>query len=435
MFTCHHEHSPPCAVIITYMQAVSAIPSLFVYKIPPQDDRLNSSNAIKEYFGAFGTVMDGYLVTHAPGSPNAMSHDSADTSDSTGAGAEDGTSYLSAIVKFASWTDAEKAYTSFTCDSVRVKYARPRSSGDGIHAISPKRLFIGQVPTDLTEDDVKRYFDQFGTLQEVSLLKNKNDVSAGCAFIQFETWEACDRAIAASNSKVVFASASPKRNSGGKNNKSKALVVKYAKAKHPINNTSHVSEDAAMRMAQHQSWPHPMYGGMYPMPHATGYHVSPYNPYNQAMYQVGQYSYQMVEDADSRKLFVGQLPRHVHEDALAQLFGFFGTIESVTILRDSVSNESQGCGFVTFVSRYNAMMAAQTMNGQPCSQGGRPMVVQFAARRDATRSHPSNHVPKYNNDYNHASTTQQPTADGASGTSTVECLSSEDDDHHDVDQQ
>ena len=416
-----------------YMQAVSAIPSLFVYNIPPQDDRFNSSKAIKECFGAFGTVTDAYLVTHAPGSPNAPSRDSADTSDSTGVGAEDGTSYLSAIVKFANWSDAEKACTSFTCDSVRVKYARPRSSGDGMHAISPRRLFIGQVPADLTEEDVKIYFDQFGTLQEVSLLKNKNDVSAGCAFIQFDTWEACDRAIAASNGKVVFASAAPKKHSG-KNNKIKALVVKYAKAKHPINSTSHGSDDAAMHVQHQASWPHQMYGGMYPMPQGTGYHVSPYIPYNQAVYHMGQCSYQMVEDADSRKLFVGQLPRHVHEDALAQLFGFFGAIESVTILRDSISNESHGCGFVTFISRYNAMMAAQTMNGQPCSQGGRPMVVQFAARRDAVRSHAANHGATY--EYSHASTMQQSTADGASGTSTVERLSSsDDDDQYDVQQQ
>lgn len=46
-----------------------------------------------------------------------------------------------------------------------------------------------------TEEDVRRKFMRFGTIEELTILKEKDGQSRGCAFIKFTTREQAQKAI------------------------------------------------------------------------------------------------------------------------------------------------------------------------------------------------------------------------------------------------
>lgn len=349
---------------------MSSIPSLYVYQIPSDDDSINTREKLLERFGALGEVTDAYFVVPPQSTTTSSSQEG-----------------LSAIVKFSTWTDAEKAYNTLESgDEVYcVNYAKPRSTGEGVQSISPKRLFVGQVPHTITENHIRSYFQQFGTIVDASLLASKEKDSAGCAFIEYDTWAACDAAIKASDGKVVLAAIVE---GDDETISSKSLVVKYAKSK-AISLHCHAGTSEYIDMPQGSPdayWPASTQyvpvilhdPQMYPpffFPTSMGY----FHPIASAA--TGTYM-----DADSRKIFVGQLPRIVDEHDLIRVFGHYGAIESVIILRND-AGRSQGCGFVTFLSRDHAMHAVQEMHGVPFLPNRKPMVVRFASRRQSNGKH------------------------------------------------
>ena len=136
--------------------------------------------------------------------------------------------YDCAIVQFRSWSEAEKTlkrYEQHVLGKERdwvsipvVRYARPRSTGPRTKGLSPRRLFIGQLPKSIGEEELRGHFSQFGDIEEVSVLYKKNEF-AGCGFVQYSTWASCDSAISQTHGKVVFDSEKEQRS---------PVVVRYA---------------------------------------------------------------------------------------------------------------------------------------------------------------------------------------------------------------
>ncbi|GAA5977349.1 hypothetical protein JCM10908_004948 [Rhodotorula pacifica] len=62
------------------------------------------------------------------------------------------------------------------------------------------------------------------------------------------------------------------------------------------------------------------------------------------------------------KVYVGNLSRKTTAEELALVFAQFGQITDYTILKDHVTGESRGIGFVTFQEFSNAVAAIETMN-------------------------------------------------------------------------
>eukprot|EP00183_Erythrolobus_madagascarensis_P000121 CAMPEP_0185847232 /NCGR_PEP_ID=MMETSP1354-20130828/2585_1 /TAXON_ID=708628 /ORGANISM="Erythrolobus madagascarensis, Strain CCMP3276" /LENGTH=742 /DNA_ID=CAMNT_0028547499 /DNA_START=591 /DNA_END=2819 /DNA_ORIENTATION=+ len=76
------------------------------------------------------------------------------------------------------------------------------------------------------------------------------------------------------------------------------------------------------------------------------------------------------------KLFVGQLPSHVDEEALISFFAPFGEIVRCHILRQG--DVSRGCGFVQYATRAQAEHALAVMNGVCVFDSRRALNVRFA---------------------------------------------------------
>ncbi|CAD5212948.1 unnamed protein product [Bursaphelenchus okinawaensis] len=67
-------------------------------------------------------------------------------------------------------------------------------------------------------------------------------------------------------------------------------------------------------------------------------------------------------DPDTIKMFVGQIPRHWGEKECMELFGEFGKVYELNVLRDKSSQLSRGCCFVTFYKRQDAINAQNALH-------------------------------------------------------------------------
>jgi RNA recognition motif-containing protein len=76
------------------------------------------------------------------------------------------------------------------------------------------------------------------------------------------------------------------------------------------------------------------------------------------------------------KLYVGNLPFSVDEEALKQLFASYGEIEEASIIKDKFSGRSKGFGFVTLKDDEAAKKAISEMNGKEVE--GRELKVSEA---------------------------------------------------------
>lgn len=78
----------------------------------------------------------------------------------------------------------------------------------------------------------------------------------------------------------------------------------------------------------------------------------------------------------AKKLYVGSLSYDTVEQALKDLFGQAGTVESATIIMDRMTGRSKGFGFVEMSTDEEAQKAIEMFNGKELD--GRTLVVNEA---------------------------------------------------------
>ena len=77
-----------------------------------------------------------------------------------------------------------------------------------------------------------------------------------------------------------------------------------------------------------------------------------------------------------KKLYVGNLPFNVNDDALHEVFSQAGNVESAKIIMDRDTGRSKGFGFVEMSNDQEAADAISKFNG--AEYGGRAMTVAEA---------------------------------------------------------
>ena len=79
----------------------------------------------------------------------------------------------------------------------------------------------------------------------------------------------------------------------------------------------------------------------------------------------------------AQRLFVGNLPRTVTDSSLSEfVVGAGFQVASATVIRDKMTGESRGFGFVELADDEDMQRAIQGLNGQ--SLEGRPLTVNEA---------------------------------------------------------
>ncbi len=81
----------------------------------------------------------------------------------------------------------------------------------------------------------------------------------------------------------------------------------------------------------------------------------------------------------TKRLYVGDLPDHVTDEILKNLFSTYGTVESVTVMIHKITDLPQGFGFVEMSCESEAQEAIQNLNGTQVE--GRTIKVHEARPR------------------------------------------------------
>jgi cold-inducible RNA-binding protein len=78
-------------------------------------------------------------------------------------------------------------------------------------------------------------------------------------------------------------------------------------------------------------------------------------------------------------IYVGNLSHDLTEDQLKQAFTAYGEVKSVNIIKDKITGEARGFGFVEMPSKEQAAAAIQELDGKDL--GGRMLKVNEARER------------------------------------------------------
>ncbi|XP_054832091.1 CUGBP Elav-like family member 3 isoform X20 [Eublepharis macularius] len=82
---------------------------------------------------------------------------------------------------------------------IQVKPADSESRGGTFNFLSPppedRKLFVGMLGKQQTDEDVRKMFEPFGSIDECTVLRGPDGTSKGCAFVKFQTHAEAQAAI------------------------------------------------------------------------------------------------------------------------------------------------------------------------------------------------------------------------------------------------
>ncbi|ELK30980.1 ELAV-like protein 4 [Myotis davidii] len=244
-----------------------------------------------------------------------------------------------------------------------VSYARPSSA-----SIRDANLYVSGLPKTMTQKELEQLFSQYGRIITSRILVDQvTGVSRGVGFIRFDKRIEAEEAIKGLNGQKPSGATEP-------------ITVKFA------NNPSQKSSQALL--SQLYQSPNRRYPG--PLHHqAQRFRLD--NLLNMA-YGVKRFSPITIDGMTSLVgmnipghtgtgwcIFVYNLSPDSDESVLWQLFGPFGAVNNVKVIRDFNTNKCKGFGFVTMTNYDEAAMAIASLNGYRL--GDRVLQVSFKTNK------------------------------------------------------
>ncbi|KAK2107389.1 ELAV-like protein 4 [Saguinus oedipus] len=246
---------------------------------------------------------------------------------------------------------------------LEVSYARPSSA-----SIRDANLYVSGLPKTMTQKELEQLFSQYGRIITSRILVDQvTGVSRGVGFIRFDKRIEAEEAIKGLNGQKPSGATEP-------------ITVKFA------NNPSQKSSQALL--SQLYQSPNRRYPG--PLHHqAQRFRLD--NLLNMA-YGVKRFSPITIDGMTSLVgmnipghtgtgwcIFVYNLSPDSDESVLWQLFGPFGAVNNVKVIRDFNTNKCKGFGFVTMTNYDEAAMAIASLNGYRL--GDRVLQVSFKTNK------------------------------------------------------
>ncbi|XP_068992796.1 ELAV-like protein 1 isoform X8 [Neodiprion pinetum] len=266
--------------------------------------------------------------------------------------------------------DAEKAINTLNGlrlqnKTIKVSYARPSSE-----AIKGANLYVSGLPKNMAQQDLENLFSPYGRIITSRILcDNMSGLSKGVGFIRFDQRVEAERAIQELNGTIPKGSTEP-------------ITVKFAN--NPSNNNKAIPPLAAYLTPQATR----RFGG--PIHHPTGRFSTGKTmlAINKGLQRYSPLAGDLLANSmlpgnamngSGWCIFVYNLAPETEENVLWQLFGPFGAVQSVKVIRDLQTNKCKGFGFVTMTNYEEAVVAIQSLNGY--TLGNRVLQVSFKTNK------------------------------------------------------
>jgi len=217
--------------------------------------------------------------------------------------------------------------------TIKVSFARPSSE-----AIKGANLYVSGLPKHMAQPDLERMFASCGAIITSRILCDNMSggskdgsvpgISKGVGFIRFDQRVEAERAIAKLNGSIPEGATEP-------------ITVKFAN--NPSNNAKAIPPLAGDLLAGNALLPG------------------------------------MATNGSGWCIFVYNLAPETEENILWQLFGPFGAVQNVKVIRDLQTNKCKGFGFVTMTNYDEALVAIQSLNGY--TLGNRVLQVSFKTNK------------------------------------------------------
>merc|ERR1712062_533388 len=242
--------------------------------------------------------------------------------------------------------------------TIKVSYARPSSE-----AIKGANLYVSGLPKHMAQPDLERLFSCSGNIITSRILcDNITGLSKGVGFIRFDQRIEAERAIQKLNGTIPEGSTEP-------------ITVPFAN--NPSNNAKAIPPLAAYLAPQAARR---AFGGA---SHPAGrFRYSPLageilagNPIIPGAAAAAVAQNNAAVNGSGWCIFVYNLAPETEENILWQLFGPFGAVQNVKVIRDLQTNKCKGFGFVTMTNYDEALVAIQSLNGY--TLGNRVLQVSF----------------------------------------------------------
>uniref|UniRef100_A0A8C5QF88 ELAV-like protein n=1 Tax=Leptobrachium leishanense TaxID=445787 RepID=A0A8C5QF88_9ANUR len=268
------------------------------------------------------------------------------------------------FVNYVDPNDADKAINTLNglklqTKTIKVSYARPSSA-----SIRDANLYVSSLPKTMNQKEMEQLFSQYGRIITSRILVDQvTGVSRGVGFIRFDKRIEAEEAIKGLNGQKPLGASEP-------------ITVKFAN--NPSQKTgqallTHLYQTTARR-----------YTG--PLHHQTqrfrldslinmAYGVKRFSPITiDSVTNLAGVSLTGPTTA-GWCIFVYNLSPEADESVLWQLFGPFGAVTNVKVIRDFTTNKCKGFGFVTMTNYDEAAMAIASLNGYRL--GDRVLQVSF----------------------------------------------------------
>ena len=335
-----------------------------------------------------------------------------------------------AFVKFVRAADADKAIRTLNGlrlqnKTIKVSIARPSSE-----SIKGANLYICGLPRKMTQSELEELFSHCGKIITARILyDNKTGLSRGVAFIRFDQRHEAEQAIRRLNGyqpPADYPNAPP----------NEPITVKFANSPNSIRHDS-LSLALLKQAAQLQSVaasvvspPTRSVTSAAASAVAAAGLLSPLQQFASISNRL-KYSSALAGSAGSQGpnaadllpamasaaaavnpllapavaassgaltatgwcIFVYNLAPETEESNLWQLFGPFGAVQTVKIIRDPSTNKCKGFGFVTMSNYEEALLAIHSLNG--FALGNRVLQVSFKTTPNP-RLRPPAHTPPPN---------------------------------------
>jgi ELAV like protein 2/3/4 len=242
--------------------------------------------------------------------------------------------------------------------TIKVSYARPSSE-----AIKGANLYVSGLPKHMAQPDLELLFSSSGIVITSRILcDNTTGLSKGVGFIRFDQRIEAERAIQKLNGTIPEGATEP-------------ITVKFAN--NPSNNAKAIPPLAAYLAPQAAR--RAFGGALHP---AGRFRYSPLageilagNPIIPGAAAAAVAQNNAAVNGSGWCIFVYNLAPETEENILWQLFGPFGAVQNVKVIRDLQTNKCKGFGFVTMTNYDECLVAIQSLNGY--TLGNRVLQVSF----------------------------------------------------------